>query len=265
MTAVTLTHIQHDPEGTEQAPPLVIAHGLYGSARNFNSLGKKLAAGRRVIMVDMRNHGSSPWAEAMTYSAMAADLADAVERLASEPALVLGHSMGGKAAMALALSRPDLVAALVVADIAPVSYDHSHEGYIDAMLSVDLSRVARRSDAEPMLAGSVPEPMLRSFLLQNLLIEDGRARWRLNLDVLKTDLPNLMDWPATWPHQSFDGPTLFLHGGASDYVTKEMHPAIRKLFPKVEFETLAGTGHWLHAEKPTAFVAALSGWIGARP
>lgn len=261
--AVQLTHLLHAPTEAETSLPLLIAHGLYGSARNFNSLGKRLAAGRRVVSVDMRNHGDSPWADAMGYPEMAEDLADAVARLCGGRAVVLGHSMGGKAAMALALSRPDLVEALIVADIAPVPYDHSHAGYIDAMQGVDLAQITRRSEAEPMLAEALPDRMLRSFLLQNLVIESGAARWRLNLAALKAALPDLMDWPGVWPEPAFEGPSLFLHGGASDYVLPEMQPRIRGLFPDAEFQRLEGAGHWLHAEQPEAFLTEVSRFLDA--
>ncbi|MEM0922059.1 MAG: alpha/beta fold hydrolase [Pseudomonadota bacterium] len=258
---LALAHIEHPASEAETDPPLLIAHGLYGSGRNFNSLGKSLATNRRVVMVDMRNHGASPWDAEMTYPAMAADLASAARDLCGGQATVLGHSMGGKAAMALALSQPDLVAGLIVADIAPVAYDHGHEAYIDAMQAVDLSAITRRSDADPMLAAAIPEKMLRAFLLQNLIVEGGVARWRLNLDALKRSLPTLLDWPAAWPHDGYDGPTLFLHGGASDYVTEDMRPSIRGLFPRAEFETLAGAGHWLHAEQPQDFLAAVARFL----
>ncbi len=175
---VTLTHLEHQAAEGKQHPPLLIAHGLFGSARNFNSLGRRLATTRRVVMVDMRNHGASPWDPDNSYPAMADDLAEAVTRLCGGRAVVLGHSMGGKAAMTLALSRPQLLAGLIVADIAPVPHEHSHLNYIKAMQAVDLARVTRRSDADPMLSGVIPEPMLRSFLLQNLVVEGGRASWR---------------------------------------------------------------------------------------
>lgn len=255
--ALTLTHLIHEAETETPKTPLVIAHGLYGSARNFNSIGKKLAAGRKVVMVDMRNHGASPWDDAMTYPEMAGDLAETVDSLCGGKALVLGHSMGGKAAMALALSFPEKVAGLIVADIAPVDYDHSHAGYIDAMLSVELDRISRRSEAEPYLAEAVPEKPLRAFLLQNLVIEGGKASWRLNLQALKTGIPTLLAWPSDWPASSYDDATVFLHGGASDYVTDAMQPRIRGFFPSAEFVTLDGAGHWLHAEKPAEFIAAV--------
>jgi pimeloyl-ACP methyl ester carboxylesterase len=262
--SVRLAHMEHPARGAESGPPLLVAHGLFGSARNFNTLGRRWAESRRVVLLDMRNHGASPWADAMDYAAQADDLADAVERLAGGRALVLGHSMGGKAAMALALTRPELVAGLIVADIAPISYAHTHLGYVRAMRAVDLARVRRRSDADPMLAEAVPDPMLRSFLLQNLLVEDGAARWRLNLAVIEREMPELTGWPADWPHPRYDGPTLFLHGGASDYVPDASRAKIVALFPAAELEAIEGAGHWLHAEKPAEFAAAVERWLARR-
>jgi esterase len=261
---VELAHIEHAAPGSEARTPLIVAHGLFGSARNFNTLGRGWAAGRRVILVDMRNHGASPWADAMDYPAQAGDLADAVERLAGGRALVLGHSMGGKAAMALALTRPELVAGLIVADIAPIAYTHTHLPYVRAMRAVDLDRVRRRSDADPMLADAVPEPSLRAFLLQNLLVEGGAARWRLNLEAIEREMPVLTGWPDDWPHRRYDGPALMLHGGASDYVPEASRARIGELFPGAEIEAIEGAGHWLHAEKPAEFAAAVERWLARR-
>ncbi len=258
---VTLTHLEHQATNGEQEPPLLIAHGLFGSARNFNTLGRRLATTRRVVMVDMRNHGASPWDPDNSYPALADDLAEAVERLCGGRAVVLGHSMGGKAAMTLALSRPELLAGLIVADIAPVAHSHSHLNYIKAMQAVDLARVTRRSDAEPTLAGAIPEPMLRSFLLQNLTVEGGRASWRINLAALEANMAPLLDFPTDLPEPAFEGPAFFLHGGASPYVPPETHPRIRALFPDAEIEALPGAGHWLHAEQPEAFVGKVEGWL----
>ncbi|MGF1502468.1 MAG: alpha/beta fold hydrolase [Paracoccaceae bacterium] len=255
--ARALAHLEHRPAaGAETAPPLVIAHGLYGARRNFNAIAKALAADRRVIAVDMRNHGASPWDEDCSYPAMAEDLAHTVERLAGPRAVVLGHSMGGKAAMALALTRPDLLAGLVVADIAPVAYAHSHLGYLEAMRAVPLEQIGRRGEADPHLADAVPDAGLRAFLLQNLVIEDGRARWRINLDGLAAGMPELLGWPPDWPTR-YEGPALFLRGGASDYVPPGAEIPIRALFPRARLETIEGAGHWLHAEEPKAFTAAV--------
>ena len=254
-----LATITHEADGVEAGPPLVIAHGLFGSGRNFNTLGRKLAQGRRVILVDMRNHGESPWDEDVSYTAMAEDLAGVVES-AGGRAVVLGHSMGGKATMALALTRPDLLAGIIVADIAPVAYGHTHQPFIEGMLAMDLSLVSKRSDADPLLARTVENPMLRSFLLQNLVIESGHARWRLNLEALRDGMPDLTGWPAGF-EGAYDGPALFIYGGASEYMGTAREAAVRGQFPAADFHEVPEAGHWLHAEKPGEFLSAVQDWL----
>ncbi|QHQ33757.1 alpha/beta fold hydrolase [Algicella marina] len=245
-----LNYIEYAPE--HEGRPLVIAHGLYGSARNWGVLAKRLCDTRTVVTVDMRNHGDSPWFDSHTYEDMAKDLAEVIGSLGGE-ADVLGHSMGGKAAMMLALTRPDRVAHLIVADISPVAYGHSQIEYIEAMRAVDLSGVTRRSEADAGLAKRVADPMLRAFLLQSLSLADGKARWKLNLDVLAEDMDGILDFPAV--EGSFDGPVRFIHGSKSDYVKDDYHGRIRELFPLAEFDVLEGAGHWLHAEDPRGFEA----------
>ena len=249
-------------DGPDDAPPLLIAHGLFGAAQNWRSLARRLAKRRRVIAVDLRNHGDSPRDPDSSYAAMAGDLAETIRAEAGGRADALGHSMGGKAAMALALSAPEALGRLLVADIAPVAYDHAHGDYIAAMRSLDLSRVTRRSEADPLLAPAVPEPALRAFILQNLVIEDGRARWRPDLDALEAGMDGLLAFPDALPHARWDGPALFLRGGASDYVRDAHLPAIRARFPAAEIATVEGAGHWLHAEKPEPFLAAVEGFLG---
>lgn len=258
---VDLNVLEIMPEGAETSPPLLVAHGLFGSARNFNSLGRRLAEGRRVILVDMRNHGDSPWDADVTYPAMASDLAAVVEKRCNGKALVLGHSMGGKAAMALALTRPDLLDGVIVADIAPVAYSHTHQPFIKAMRALDLSGIDRRSQADPLLADAIPEAPLRAFILQNLVIEDKKPRWRLNLAALDAGMPDLIGWDSGLDKRPFTGRALFLYGGASDYMTPLLQPRVREVFPRAEFETIPGAGHWLHAEKPAEFLGAVSGWL----
>lgn len=247
-------HLNHmDIPGGADGPPLVIAHGLFGAARNWSGLSKRYAKDQRVIAVDMRNHGDSPHDAVHDYPAMAGDLARVIDR-SGGPAQVLGHSMGGKAAMTLALTRPDLVERLIVADIAPVSYGHTQQGYIDAMRAVDLSAVFRRSDVDPILMEAAPEAGVRAFLLQNLVIKDGRARWRINLDALEANMGALVGFPTLGGR--YEGPALFVHGGASAYVTEAHHGEIRRLFPAAEIVAIPGAGHWLHAEQPQAFLQA---------
>lgn len=239
-------------------PPLVIVHGLFGSGRNWGVIARRLAETRRVLAVDMRNHAGSFWAPSHGYDDLARDLA---ELIAAEfgQADVLGHSMGGKAAMMLALTEPARVNRLVVADIAPVAYSHSQNHLIAAMRGLDLTGLASRSEADRRLAATVEDPGTRAFLLQSLDLKADPPRWRLNLDVLEAEMPRITGWPA--PEGRFDGPTLFLSGTLSDYVRPEYREAIRALFPAARFAKIPGAGHWLHADKPREFEAAVAAFL----
>ena len=244
-----LNTVIHDgPAGT----PLLIAHGLFGSARNWGVIAKRLSATRRVITVDMRNHADSPWFDSHSYTDMANDLA----MLLDQPMDVLGHSMGGKAAMVLALQSPALIRKLIVADIAPVSYSHSQMGPIAAMRGIDLNTISSRSDAKSQL--DELEPGVADFLLQSL---DMKTRqWRLNLDVLASEMDKIIGFPDVTGR--YDGPTLFLSGATSDYVQRDARPHIKSLFPAAKFAKIPGAGHWLHAEKPREFEAAVTAFLG---
>lgn len=244
--------------GDKTGRPLVIAHGLFGSARNWNAIAKRLSDDRPVLAVDMRNHGNSPWEDSQTYADMAADLAKVIATNGGN-ADVLGHSMGGKAAMILALQYPDLVDHLIVADIAPVAYQHTQLPLIDAMRSVDLSIVSSRRDADAQLAARVSEDPVRAFLLQSLDLTGEAPRWRLNLDVLERDMGQIIGFPAT--SGQFTGPALFLRGGASHYVRDQDKPLIFISFPNARIETIDGAGHWLHAEAPRPFEAAVRSFL----
>ena len=233
------------------ATPLLIAHGLFGSARNWGVIAKRLSATRPVIAVDMRNHGSSPWHDTHSYPDLAADLAAVIDR----PMDVLGHSMGGKAAMLLALDHPDKVNRLIVADIAPVAYGHTQMGPIKAMRRVDLDRIDSRADARAQMDDL--EPGVPEFLLQSLDMKE--RRWRLNLDVLAAEMDAIIGFPQR--DGRFDGPTLFLSGSLSDYVKPGYRPEIKRLFPQAKFARIPGAGHWLHAEKPREFEAAVAAFL----
>lgn len=240
-------------------PPILIAHGLFGSARNWGVIARRLSdQGRRVLTVDMRNHGDSPWTDSHSYPDLADDLAGVIAAHGGQ-ADVLGHSMGGKAAMALALMHPALVRRLIVADIAPVAYGHTQQHLIDAMRALDLAAVETRRDADTQLAAHVDADGVRAFLLQSLDVK-GRA-WRLNLDTLERFMPTILGWPDL--AGGFDGPTLFLSGALSDYVKPDHRPAIKALFPKARFAKIPGAGHWLHADRPREFEATIAAFFGA--
>ena len=244
--------------GAEGAAPLMIVHGLFGSARNWGVIAKRLSDRGPVVTVDQRNHGHSQWVDSHTYPDMAADLAAVIEAQGG-PMDVVGHSMGGKAVMVLALQRPDLIRRLIVADVAPVTYTHTQMQYIDAMRGVDLAQVERRSDAEAQLKALGVEPSLCSFFTQSLDVKE--KKWRLNLDILARDMDHIIGFPEV--EGQFDGPTVFLAGAESDYVTPEYRPEIKRLFPKAKVAKIPGAGHWLHAEKPREFEAAVRAVLDA--
>ncbi len=256
-----LNAIRHPAATRTARPPLVIAHGLFGSARNWGAIARRLAATREVIAVDHRNHGESPWTPTHRYPELAGDLAELI--VAEGRAVdLLGHSMGGKAAMVLAVVRPDLIRRLVVADIAPVAYDHDQRPHIAAMRGLDLAGLTTRAEADRRLALSVPDPGLRAFFLQSLdLKARGGPRWRLNLDVLEAEMEHITGWPELTGR--FDHPALFLAGAESTYVRPEHRPAIRDLFPTARHARIPGAGHWLHADKPAEFAETVEVFLSA--
>ena len=242
-------------------PPLVLLHGLFGSARNFGAVQRHLAARFRVIALDLRNHGDSPHAATMTYDAMAEDVAETLARLGVGPAVVVGHSMGGKAAMRLALGRPGVVARLVVVDIAPAVSPPDLRGYVQAMMALDLAPGLTRAEADAALAAAVPSAAVRGFLLQNLKFGDAPA-WRLGLAEIAAAMPAIEGWEAP-EGARFDGPCLFVRGERSDYVRPEHRETIRALFPAVRFAMVKGAGHWVHAENPAGFLAVVESFAGS--
>ena len=189
---------------------------------------------------------------------MARDLAQVIDAHGGR-ADVLGHSMGGKAAMVLALTRPELVDRLIVADIAPVAYQHSQLEFLDAMAGLDLSGLSRRSEADTALTQAVPDAGVRAFLLQSLTFDADGPKWALNLPALRAAMPQIMGFPEGLGQ--FDGPTLMLSGGASDYVLPDHWSTIRAHFPNAASEVLDGAGHWVHAEAPGPFMAAVAAFL----
>ncbi|MGA0541801.1 alpha/beta fold hydrolase [Neotabrizicola sp. VNH66] len=243
------------------APPLLIVHGLYGSGRNWGVIARRLADTREVVTVDQRNHGESPRFPTQGYPEMAADIAAVIGELGGRADL-LGHSMGGKAAMQLALTHGALVRRLVVADIAPVAYAHDQSQYAQAMRALDLTDVTTRGEADRRLSALVEDAGLRAFFLQSLdLKAEGGPRWRLNLDVIEAEMAKIVGWPGTTGQ--FDGPALFLTGAESRYVRPEHREAIRALFPHARFAKLPGAGHWLHADKPREFEETVRVFLNA--
>jgi pimeloyl-ACP methyl ester carboxylesterase len=248
--------LAHDPFG-EAGPPVVILHGLLGSARNWTSILKELAGTHRAFALDLRNHGRSPWAPTMSFDDMAGDVAAFVDRHRLGAVALIGHSLGGKVAMRLALTRPELVQRLLVVDVAPVAYAHTFGPFVEAMHQVDLSAVERRTDADQQLLHAVPDAVLRNFLLQNLVKTDAGFMWRVNLEALAANMSELLGFPAPPADAAYPGATLFIAGGRSHYVQAEHRPLIERLFPNAGHVVIAGAGHWPHVERPAEFLTHL--------
>ncbi|MFM7417285.1 MAG: alpha/beta fold hydrolase [Alphaproteobacteria bacterium] len=245
-----------------QGKPLVLLHGLFGSARNWGAVQKALAAEYRVVALDLRNHGASPHAPGMGYAAQAEDVAETLAALGIENAALLGHSMGGKVAMMLALTRPDLVERLIVADIAPRPYPPALRATVGAMQAVPLNPGLTRQEADQSLRAAVPEAPIRSFLLQNLRFEATPPAWRIGLSEIGAAMPEI---EAFAPPQGarFAGPALAMAGALSPYIRAEDHAGFRALFPSVGFASIPRAGHWLHAENPEGFLATLREFLAA--
>lgn len=240
--------------GTD-GPPLVVMHGAFGAARNWISVARVLSTEYRVYLLDLRNHGSSPHAAVMDYPCMADDVVAWMEQQELPRALMLGHSMGGKLAMWLALRAPARVAGLIAVDIAPARYvGRDISALLAAMRALPIEQISSRPQAEAMLAERVESAAVRLFLLQNLRSSEGRYRWRIDLDVFSAALPALLDFPDCNGLPPYEGRALFLRGGNSVHVLPEHHAQIKALFPAALIDTIDGAGHWPHVDRPTVFV-----------
>jgi pimeloyl-ACP methyl ester carboxylesterase len=244
-------------------PPLVVLHGLFGAKRNWATIAKALAPHHRVLTVDLRNHGASPWDAVHDYPALAGDVARFIHTHVGGPAAVLGHSMGGKAAMVLALEEPGLVERLVVVDIPPAPSRTSLIDALRAMQQVPLAACTRRGEVDAALAESIADPAVRAFLVQNVTAGPNGLAWAVNLDAIAHNFPAIVGFPDVPAGRTFSGPTLFVVGERSDYVRPEHHAAIHRRFPAATIKVVTGAGHWVHAEAPDAFLAVVSGFLSA--
>lgn len=231
--------------------PLLILHGLLGSLDNWHTLSKAFATSFRVLAVDQRNHGRSPHSDIFTYDAMAEDLVEFLDRLQIKSTFLLGHSMGGKTAMQLALSHPERVEKLIVVDISPRAYPPLHDELLDALLSVNLADYQSRQQVDKALEAKVPEFPVRQFLLKNLTRDaSGKFSWKANLDVISRNYEEIARQITA--QDPFPKPTLFVKGSRSNYILDSDTHAIRHLFPRATISTIEA-GHWIHADSPQPF------------
>jgi esterase len=239
--------------------PLIILHGLFGTLENWGGQAAVLNKSFQVINLDLRNHGRSPHSNTMNYPIMASDIVELLNELEIPAASIIGHSMGGKVAMQLALQYPDRVNKLVVVDISPVSYPTTHHDEIfEGLAAIDLETLKSRADANDILQAYVTNPEIRSFLLKNLYRAENKAfKWRPNLSILKQEYTQLSCGPTISKEVVFKNATLFIKGKNSDYMLKEHQDTIDALFESVQFKMIEGAGHWPHAEKPKVFSAIL--------
>ncbi|GAB6139548.1 alpha/beta fold hydrolase [Methylosoma difficile] len=244
--------------GNPSQPPLLIVHGFFASSRNWRLMAEKLAAHFHVYVLDMRNHGASPQHPQMDYPVMTADVLAFLDRHGLDCVSLIGHSMGGKIAMWFALHYPHRIDRLVVADIAPVSYQHSFDNTINALASLPLADISNRKQAEIWLAEGIPDLSYRQFLLQNLVLQEGSYRWRVNLDIFQQTAANIVAFPDTYGLLPFYGHALFIAGADSGYVNAE---DLEELFPTAQLEYLADAGHWLHVQQPAAFYQRVMGFL----
>ena len=255
----------HVTEVGDSGQRVVFLHGLFGQGRNFSQIAKALAPDLRSVLIDLPNHGRSPWLDTTDYTVVADTVASLLrERYADDgPVHLVGHSMGGKVAMVLALRHPELVERLVVVDISPVPSGGEGEfGHLlDSLARLDLASIERRADADAALASYVEDERVRGFLLQNLRSGKDGFVWQANLDLLRAELATIAGMPEV--SGEFEGPVLWIAGEHSDYVQPDHAPRMRELFPSTRLVTVKGAGHWVHSEQPDAFVSTLRVFLTA--
>ena len=247
---------------TGDGAPIVLIHGLFGALDNLNTLARHLSERYQVINLDVRNHGKSFHQAEMDYPAMVRDVIALLDHLALDTVTLVGHSMGGKIAMELALSHPERIDALVVADIAPVTYTNRHNTVFDALNQIDPATTANRKQALASLTAAGIDMGTAQFLLKNLVKAEQGFQWRFNLPALEENYRAILSEPQQ--DGSYAGPTLFIKGADSDYILAEHRPQIMRYFPAAKAKIIEGTGHWLHAEKPALFNKLVGNFIDAQ-
>lgn len=244
-------------------PNVLFLHGLFGQGRNWTNVAKGLEQQATSILFDLPDHGHSPWSDSFDYTAMADSIArDLRMRLGSAARItVVGHSMGGKVAMLMALRHPHLVKGLVVVDIAPDNSSHGYgfNKYVEAVQALPLDQVQTRADAERLMSEYVPDERVRAFLLQNLRRRKGHWEWQMNVPLLAEALPAISGFPESG--KPYLGPVLWIRGAKSEYIRPEHYPTMMRLFPKTTLLNVEGAGHWVHTDAPDAVIAGLRNFL----
>lgn len=264
MTTEATAPTIHTTEVGDTGARVAFLHGLFGQGRNFATIARALQPEFRSLLVDLPNHGRSSWTQDFGYELLAAMVADRLrDGFAADGAVhVVGHSMGGKVAMVLALRNPELVDRLVVVDISPVGGGDrgEFEHLLDSLAALDLSTLSGRSEADERLSGPIADARVRGFLLQNLRSGEDGFHWRVNLDLLRRELPAIGGFPDDLSG-TFDRPVLWVVGERSSYVRPEHQAAMRRLFPRTRQVTVKDAGHWVHSEQPQVFASALETFL----
>ncbi len=247
----------HVTELGEHGQRVLFCHGLFGQGKNWTTIAKALAADHRLSLVDMPNHGRSAWTDRLDLTESADLVAGLIDP--DDPVALVGHSMGGKIAMLLALRHPHLVERLAVVDISPVAYGSGSEfaGYIAGMRALDLEAITSRGEADAALAASVPHPTVRGFLMQNLRRDGDGWQWMPNLELLGDELDRVTGWPDVGDLAPYGGPVVWIAGERSPYVSDNYAPAMEALFPRSRRVTVKRAGHWVHSEQPEVFIEIL--------
>ena len=262
-TPIKLNSVAFGDQERYDTAPIIILHGLFGSARNWQSFAQNLSKQFKVFTLDLRNHGNSPHCAEMNYPLMARDVVQFLDDEQIATARVIGHSMGGKTAMTLAQEFPHRIAHLVIVDIAPIAYEHNYDELLGKLDSLDLTQITRRADANKLLGEALDDDELRLFLLQNLLVKPGEVtRWRINLDAIRENINHLVQFTPTTRGSNFNQPVDLIKGAESSYVTEAYYPQIRALFPTVRIHSIENAGHWPHAQNPSAFLATINSIFG---
>ncbi|XP_031572207.1 protein ABHD11-like [Actinia tenebrosa] len=266
---VRLAYVRVEGKDTDPDPPLFICHGLFGAKKNWRSIAKALnrKTSREIVAIDARNHGNSDHHPEMNYFVQALDAKHLIQKLDIPKVIIIGHSMGGKVAMTMALSFPELVEKIIVVDSSPAPSisDEDIQRYLKTKMEMGQSKIRSKRDAEKMMMNTVNSRILRQFFLTNLIPSEEGYKWRINLEAIDNNLQYLMDFPSKFPHKQFNGEAIFIGGGRSRYIQEKDYDIIYKLFPKAEITFIPDCGHWVHAEKPRELMEIIQDFLMRYP